>query len=672
MRKILFLGATLSCLIFAAHFGDPLNAYSDDNRMAISSVSPNQGPIGTSVTILGTGFGSSPGTVNFGSSHALISSWQSSTIKVTAPKGSGQVTVVVIRGERKSNGVSFTYTPTPTPSPTPTPTPTPSPSGTPVSGTFKVLANNDLGMHCVDKEFSVFSILPPYNVVNAQVVQTGTTPMVLDSTQVDIRYSSVADSTGSINSTSKNKTDFWQNASTLYGASLLPGQGLKGLFMPADAPGGLSQYSSFQWNTTKGTFDAEGIPILPWDDAGNVNRYPLMRISAYQKSTGQLLSSTDIVLPVSEETTCTTCHATGRAAASNPALTWATDADLEIQARKNVLILHDSINGTNLKASAPVLCASCHYSPALDLAGAGPSAQQLLHPTMSKVMHGFHSNKMFDATGTALADSAVTPGGTPPTADRQACYQCHPGSTTKCFRGAMSSTVSCQNCHGPMAAVGGAAVLKAGGSIDGLNDGGFRRPWKDLPRCGSCHTGDAMSHLASPHILGPDGMRLFQAWDTGDASASPLVATNTRFAEESGKLFRFSKGHGGLACEACHGSTHAIWPAADGSNDNVAATQLQGRPGTISECTACHGSGFALTTNGPHGMHNVNNPNWIQGGHENFYQQNPSGCQACHGTDLRGTVLSRVPVDRTFSNGVTVKKGGMVTCYTCHNGPNGG
>ena len=36
---------------------------------------------------------------------------------------------------------------------------------------YKVLATNDLGMHCVDADFSVFSILPPYNVVNAQVVR---------------------------------------------------------------------------------------------------------------------------------------------------------------------------------------------------------------------------------------------------------------------------------------------------------------------------------------------------------------------------------------------------------------------------------------------------------------------------------------------------------------------
>ncbi len=41
----------------------------------------------------------------------------------------------------------------------------------PATDNATVLAANDLGMHCTDKEFSVFSILPPFNVVNAQVVK---------------------------------------------------------------------------------------------------------------------------------------------------------------------------------------------------------------------------------------------------------------------------------------------------------------------------------------------------------------------------------------------------------------------------------------------------------------------------------------------------------------------
>ena len=40
----------------------------------------------------------------------------------------------------------------------------------PPTASIVVLAANDLGMHCMDREFSIVSILPPFNVVNAQVI----------------------------------------------------------------------------------------------------------------------------------------------------------------------------------------------------------------------------------------------------------------------------------------------------------------------------------------------------------------------------------------------------------------------------------------------------------------------------------------------------------------------
>ncbi len=441
-------------------------------------------------------------------------------------------------------------------------------------GAYKVFANNDLGMHCVDKSFAVFSILPPYNVVDAQVValKSSGDPVVLDASQVQVRYSAIADATGSINSTSKGKSDFWQFVSTLYGAALPVGEGLQGLWMPADAPGPAG--TTLSWDTTMGLFKAPGIPIFPVDDAGAINRYPLMRFSAYDKS-GNALGSTDVVLPVSEETSCQNCHATGQVAASDPKITWSQDAsDLEAQARRNVLILHNARTGTTLQA--PVLCATCHYSPALDLAGTGPSAQQAQHGTMSKVMHAFHSDKM-----AGLVDSPVAVNGKVPSPTTQACYQCHPGVSTQCLRGAMTSAVDCQNCHGNMAAVGGVYPLLAGGSIDGTNDGKARRPWLDLPRCQSCHANDAVTKttVTNGPPLAADGIRFNEAYRPSDPAASPLLATNTRFAEQPGKLYRKSKGHGGLACEGCHGSTHAVWAA--NANDNVAATQLQGHAGTV-------------------------------------------------------------------------------------------
>lgn len=538
--------------------------------------------------------------------------------------------------------------------------------------TYKVLANNDLGMHCVDGDFSVFSILPPFNVVNAQVVKKSSSgkPSRLDASAVRVTYSAVADARGSSNSKSVGKTNFWQYSQALFGVSLPLGQGLTGLYMPAEAPNAAA--SSFTWSASLGMFRAEGIPLTPVDDQGRKNYYPLMRVSAYEKSTSKLLGYVDTVLPISDETTCANCHATGRAAAKEAGVPWATDSDLEVQARKNVLILHDLDEGTQLAANQPVLCASCHYSPPLDLSGAGPNGSQLGKPLMSATMHAFHADKMLNASGQPLSDAPVPPGGSVPDPAVQACYQCHPGVNTKCLRGAMSDALDCQNCHGGMAAVGGTRPLLAGGSMDGKNDGHSRRPWTDLPRCQSCHTGDAENHLAGGAPLAADGIRYVNAFRTGDLSASPFLATNKRFAEQTNTPYRLSKGHGGIACEGCHGSSHAWWANPDpAANDNVAAQQLQGHSGLIGECSTCHPSTLANTDKGPHGMHPVNSTRWI-GDHEDFAGSGGSKCKSCHGLDLRGTVLSRAFADRTFQieHGTkTVKKGEAIGCYTCHNGP---
>lgn len=529
----------------------------------------------------------------------------------------------------------------------------------PAATAFKVFANNDLGMHCVDGSFAVFSILPPYNVVNAQVValQASGDPVLLDASQVDVRYTAIADASGSINSTSKGKSDFWPYAAALYGAALPEGAGLEGLWMPADAPDLAG--TTLSWDAAMGLFKAPGIPIFPTDDAGKVNPYPLLRFTALDKS-GKPLGATDVVLPVSDETSCQSCHATGQIAASSSSLGWSTDPDLEAQARRNVLLLHDAKTGTRLQA--PVLCASCHYSPALDLAGAGPSAEQSRHRTMSRVMHAFHSDKM-----AGLVDAPVPVGGSAPAATAQACYQCHPGAKTQCLRGAMASRLDCQNCHGDMAAVGGASPLLAGGSIDGTNDGKARRPWLDVPRCQSCHANDAVTKTAvkSGPPLAADGLRFNEAFLPADPAASPLLATNTRFAEEPGKRYRNSKGHGGLACEACHGSTHAVWAA--GGNDDVAATQLQGHAGTIVECGTCHLAAPANGLGGPHGMHPIGAA-WVNG-HESVARAQVAACQACHGADYRGTVLSRMFATRTLA-GRTLTEGTQLGCYDCHDGPN--
>jgi hypothetical protein len=547
----------------------------------------------------------------------------------------------------------------------------------PVSAnSVKVLGANDLGMHCVDKDFSIFSILPPFNVLNVQVVQLNAqgSPTLLDSTTIHPEYNAVSDPSGSINSSSVNKTNFWQFAQALFGAQLLPGQGLKGLFMPMDNLQNLGP-QPIPYNTMRGYFAAEGIPIFPYDDQLNPNTYPLMRVSARDKTTGALLGQTDVVLPVSEETDCQSCHVTGGIGAKRAALQWANDSNLEIQTRKNILLLHDADQATNLQNETPVLCAQCHYSFALDLAGSGPQGDQIGNVFFSRVMHAFHG-QLRDGQGRPI----FPPGGTL----EQTCYQCHPGKITQCQRGAMKTGgIGCHDCHGDMLAVGGVYPLLAGGSIDGTNDGGPRRPWQDMPRCQACHTGDAVSNLAATAnvVAAGDGIRLRQAYRTGDPSASPLPATNKRFAENANTLYRFSKGHSGILCEGCHGSTHAEWPNANaGANDNIAATELQGHTGPLIECTTCHAQGTLVPTTleGPHGLHLVNDAGWISAHGDLLEHGSPlqGECRACHGLTLDGTVLSKAAANRTLARGeggggfpISVSKGQQVSCTLCHGKP---
>ena len=95
----------------------------------------------------------------------------------------------------------------------------------------------------------------------------------------------------------------------------------------------------------------------------------------------------------------------------------------------------------------------------------------------------------------------------------------------------------CNDCHGTMTQVGNdfSANFSSATPFPAGADMTKRVPWANEPKCQSCHTGDAMSNLTSDAnvIKSADGIRLLQAWHTNDANATPITATNTRFAEET-------------------------------------------------------------------------------------------------------------------------------------------
>ena len=76
----------------------------------ITALSPTAGPVGTSVTITGSGFGSTQGTstVTFNGTAASPTSWSATSITAPVPGGATTGLVVVSVGGVASNGVLFT------------------------------------------------------------------------------------------------------------------------------------------------------------------------------------------------------------------------------------------------------------------------------------------------------------------------------------------------------------------------------------------------------------------------------------------------------------------------------------------------------------------------------------------------------------------------------------
>ena len=508
---------------------------------------------------------------------------------------------------------------------------------------YTLTAWNDLGMHCMDgTDFSVFSILPPYNNLHAQLKRKD--GGLIDS-GVTITYEASVGMDGKINSSSANKTNFWQYVKKLFGVDLADDVGLKGNKMASKTPQKLKYNPTYQW------WEAEGIPITPYNDDMSKNYYSLVKVSA-KDSSNNILSSTLVVLPISDELDCKRCHASGTTA--KPQKGWVNMSDKNKDFKYNILRLHDermpnavknnlqalqkegyNYKSEGLEATAksgtPILCVACHKSNALP--GIGIDGIK----AFTSAIHGFHNHVIDPKTDMRLGDSK----------NRSACYACHPGATTKCLRGAMGDAkdssgkniIQCQNCHGNLANVGDSS----------------REGWIDEPNCQACHH---------------DGKREISAITTDGTLREVLdnrFATNPDTPMPGKSMYRFSKGHGTLQCEACHGSTHAIYPAHKA--DNLFAEGIQGHSGTISECSACHSNVPQTATGGPHGMHTVGS-SWIRT-HQDVAEHNNNQCKACHGKDFRGSPLSKMWKDRKLA-GRNFAKGHQVSCYDCHNGPNGG
>jgi hypothetical protein len=466
---------------------------------------------------------------------------------------------------------------------------------------YKILGWNDLGMHCFDgADYSVFGVLPPYNTIHAHLIDS-TGKLIDASTQsgYKITYQAISDPlTNSINTTSIGKTNFWTFAAALGFGNLSPDVGLEGFKMPGSA--NLPQSMAF--STADNTWVAAGIPITPFADSssGNYirNYFPMMRLTATDSS-GRVVATQDIVLPTSDEMTCSKCHSSSSGyAPAMPAAGWVKASNPAQDVKLNILRKHDDAfkNNATFQATAaaagynpagleatvgtpgsvgskPIFCDNCHASNALFKPGyAGV-------PALTVSMHGLHSGVIDPATGQTM-NAGTT---------RDSCYSCHPGPNTQCYRGVMAGLttstgakeIECQSCHGPMTNLASTA----------------RRGWLDVPNCQSCHVGTAVSNGGTVIYTSA-----FSSGNTVRTTTDTTFATNANTPSTGLSMYRFSRGHGGLQCEACHGSTHAIFDTSV-ANDNIMSTNLQGHTGMVAECTACHASMPSTTNGGPHGLH---------------------------------------------------------------------
>ncbi len=518
---------------------------------------------------------------------------------------------------------------------------TPTPTNT---SKYMLTAWNDLGMHCMDgNDFSVFSVLPPYNNIHAQLKDKNGK---IITSGVTVTYEASMGTDGKWNTKTSTKTNFWTFVGDLFGATLNDNIGLTGNPMMSKTPASMKFNATHQW------WEAEGIPISAYNDDGTKNYYPLAKIVA-KDTAGNILANVETVLPISDEMDCKKCHASTSGNDAKPTSGWVSNANAEKDYKLNILRLHDQKHPTavsdntvalatkgytydvggleaTVNGGVAILCTACHKSNALP--GVGIALK-----SFTQAIHSRHANVTDPATNMKLNDSL----------NRSACYSCHPGANTKCLRGAMGdakdangvSAMQCQSCHGNMSAVGSAN----------------REGWLNEPNCQACH------HNGKQELSAID-----PATKTLRSVVDSKFATTPNTPAVGFSLYRFSKGHGGLQCEACHGSTHAIYPAH--TADNKLSMKIQGHTGTLSECSACHTTVPTTTTGGPHGMHPVG-ASWVQN-HRSVAKSNASQCTACHGANYRGSVLSKVWVDRT-SIGAKFTKGHQVSCYDCHNGPNG-
>ena len=296
-----------------------------------------------------------------------------------------------------------------------------------------------------------------------------------------------------------------------------------------------------------------------------------MKVTA-KSTAGAVLASTNIVLPVSDEMDCSVVPLLGIGPAARPVRRLGPrrepparlppqhpEAPRRHEPRRTPRTRRPS------RPSASTRPVSRRPSPAASRSSARPATAPRRWRAAAEPGSRRSRRRCTRATR-ASSTRRTASRSTPPRTARRATAATR-APTTKCLRGAMGAAVAadgsmlmqCQSCHGGMSAVGAAG----------------RTGWLQEPSCQQCHTGTATVNDGQIRYTS-----VFDVHGNPRAPASTVFATNADTPGAGLSLYRFSKGHGGLQCSACHGSTHAEYPSSH-ANDNLQSIALQGHAGTL-------------------------------------------------------------------------------------------
>ena len=407
---------------------------------------------------------------------------------------------------------------------------------------YILLAWSDFGMHLISDTSLWWMLSPPASTISAQLIYRGETPEIITK-EVELTYEV---ETGFNNPSEHIK--FWDYTQNFFGKKLPLNIGLSGL--------GLNG----KMNLSKEhlTFIANDIPIIPYPDNNTFNPYPIFIVKAINKKSGKVIAETSVVAPISTEIGCKNCHG-GK---------WRMKgvAGFSSETAENILSIHDRKSNTDLlnmaKKGNPFLCQSCHLDSILKINGEA----ELLN--LSTAIHGFHANYITSK-------------------DADACYLCHPASEdgyTQCLRSIHKSIeLNCINCHGNLADHALSLLVseeKAGKNkardlmknliptnVDTVTDIKPRKPWINEPDCLNCHI----------DFNEPETDETFNIW-----------------TKSINDLYRSRTDDAGIRCQACHGSTHALYPATNiygEKRDNIQPLQYQKNRypiGSNKNCKVCH------------------------------------------------------------------------------------